>query len=187
VVAVRHLISSVLWFSLPLWATVGYPYLFELGWNLPPRYAWPPAIYGACVAAAATILESDVLKRLRRCAIVASVSMLFAATFDVIMIIGVSLAAGLLAVNGVPSHRTATVWVRLLYRILRAFTAGTIAFLSLMLLLPNSGMCPAGGGDITDAHVTFAIVTYLTIGGMILLDSCWYLVPDEHCNRSFFG
>lgn len=129
------------------------------------------AIYGISVAIAASFWELGLGKRLLFSIPVAILGLPLCATFDVLMILGVALAAGAFAVGYMPTVIKRRWWANLLYRLVRLGVSGGSVILTASLHLPNSGQCPGGGGDITGAFATFAIMTYLPIGGMIAMDS----------------
>lgn len=147
---------------LPLLATGCYSALRTTGYET--------AIYGMSVAIAASFWEPGWGKRLLFSIPAAVLGLPLCATFDVVMIIGIAIAAGAFAVGYMPTAIRRRWWAKLLYRLIRLGASGGLAILATSLNLPRSGRCPGGGGDITEAFMTFAIMTYLPIGGMIAMD-----------------
>lgn len=147
---------------LPLIAIGCYSALLATGYET--------AIYGMSVAIAAGFWEAGWGKRMLFSIPVAVLGLPLCATFDVVMIVGVALAAGALAVGYMPAAIKRRWWANLLYRLIRLGISGGLVILAANLNLPHSGQCPGGGGDITEAFMTFAIMTYLPIGGMIAMD-----------------
>ncbi len=160
---------------LPLVVIALYSTLRETGYDaviysIIGKTRYGAAIYGMSVAIAAGFWGTKWSKRLLFSALVAVVGLLLREAFDAIMILGIALAAGAIAVGHMPFSVEKKWWKNILYRLARMFIAGGLVILSLRFPLPSSGRCPGGGGDITEVFSTFAIMTYLPIAGMIALD-----------------
>ena len=147
---------------LPLIAIGCYSSLREMGFET--------ALYGMSVAIAASFWELRWQKRFAFSLPVAVLGLPLWATFDVLMIIGIALAAGAISVGYMPTALKRRWWANLLYRLCRMAMSGGLAILAASLNLSNSGRCPSGGGDITEIFMTFVIMTYLPVGGMIAMD-----------------
>jgi hypothetical protein len=156
-------IGSVLLVPLPLFAIHEYSTFQYLG-----GYAIAPAVYAATCALAATLFERRWSRKLVRAGVTAAIGMVFGCTFDVLMILAVTLAVGAVAVG--VSGVFGAVWKAGLYRLLRAAVAIGLVFATTGMHLQTSGKCPGGGGDITEVFTTFAVMTYLPLGGVLLVD-----------------
>ena len=153
---------------LPLLAIGFYPALRATGYET--------AIYGMSVTIAASFWELEWGRRLLFSIPVAVLGLPLCATFDVLMIFSIALAAGGFAIGYMPAAIQRRWWANLLYRLIRMGVSGGLVILTSSLNLPSSGQCPGGGGDITGAFMTFVIITYLPIGGMIAMDGIAKLI-----------
>ena len=149
---------------VPLCAIHQYSSLHYFG-----GYNAPPSIYAFSCALAATVFEPLWRKKLLYAGIMAVIGIFLAATFDIVMIAAVVLIMGFLAV-GVSNIRGRYFWKAGIYRVLRAVVAVGLLIATAAMPLPTSGQCPGGGGDITEAFSTFAVITYLPLIGVLIVD-----------------
>ena len=157
-------IIPILLLLLPLLTIHNYSSLHIFG-----GYNAPPSIYAFSYALAATVFEPLWRKKLIRAGIMAVIGIFLAATFDIVMIFVVAVSIGFIAV-GLSEIRGKYFWQAGIYRVLRASVAMGLLFATAAMPLPTSGQCPGGGGDITEAFSTFAVITYLPLLGVLILD-----------------
>jgi hypothetical protein len=128
------------------------------------------AVYGMSVALAAGFWETRWPRRLLLSAVVAVLGLPLCETFDAIMIAAIALVSGAVAVGYMPASIKKKWWANVTYRLGRMLVSGGLVIVTAFLHLPTSGRCPGGGGDITEVFTTFAVMTYIPIGGMIAID-----------------
>lgn len=157
-------IGSVILLFLPLFSIHEYSTFRYLG-----GYGMAPAIYAGSYALAATLFEFQWKQKLIRFGIVAVGGMIFGATFDGILILSTVIAVGAIAV-GVSDVFGGSFWKTVLYRFVRTGIALGLTIVTFFLHLPTSGKCPGSGGDITGVFSTFAIMTYIPLCGLLLVD-----------------
>lgn len=164
-------IFSVTILFLPLFVIEIYPVLKTTG--------FATAIYSISVAFAASFWETQWSRRLLFAAPVIVLGLMLCATFDVIMIMVIALAAGASSVGYIPTSIKAKWWKNVLYRFSRMLVSLGMLIFTALLHLPSSGRCPGGGGDITEVFITFAIMTYFPICAMITIDSIAKLLDKQ--------
>lgn len=174
-------ILSVVAIAAPAAAALAYARLSFLP-NLPYgcRHAVGPAVYGLCVALAATAFDFRASRRIIACVLVALIAMPAGGLFDALLVLYVAVITGFVAVGAPeqsflytlqsPAGRRAA---QVLYRIVRAVVAGAFAlgaFVVANLLLPQTGLCPAGGGDLTGFPGRFAFLSYAFVLPIMAMD-----------------
>lgn len=126
-------------------------------------------VYGTAVGAAASAIELRLLRRLSACLMVGGAGLLLSQVTDLAMILGVAVAAGLLAAAEFSAFPKEVGWEILLRRVFRGVIAAGLALVAVTVPFPAGGV-PGAGLDITGAGRVFATVTYVPVVGLLLFD-----------------
>jgi hypothetical protein len=166
----QHWKRWVVWSAVlaPVAATAIYrPLVDTIG------FAVPATIYGACVALACSVTDSNLPRRAIATAIVAAVAFHYAETFEAVMLFWTMTCSGLVAAGRVPRFRRLWPLKHALLRVCRVIVAAIALVLADLIPLAKWGD-PFSDAHYTGIFTTFLVVTYIPVIALILFDAGAY-------------